>query len=121
LYRVSTVAVFLLTVTVIAGWGQAISRDDQAQASTAVRNAAAPTPKNALSTTSVRFGRVDFSGMLDGYYAINNNHPPSRFDTLYNFNDHSDELELNLLKLTLNRDPDPIGFRVDVGACRRSA
>jgi hypothetical protein len=66
----------------------------------------------------MRWGGIDFSGMVDGYYSFNNNHPLSRLNTLYNFDDHTNEVELNLLKLTMSRDPAPIGFRVDVGLGR---
>ena len=75
----------------------------------------APPPSNTFSNSSVRLGGIDFSGMFDGYYSFNDNHPLSRLNTLYNFDDKADQVELNMLKLTASRDPDPIGFRVDVG------
>lgn len=53
--------------------------------------------------------------MVDGYYGFNNNHPESGFNKLYNFNDRTDQVDLNLAKLTVSRDPSPVGFRVDVG------
>ena len=53
--------------------------------------------------------------MLDGYYSFSDNHPASGFNNLYNFNDRTDQVDLNLLKLTASRDPNPVGFRVDVG------
>jgi hypothetical protein len=75
---------------------------------------AAP-PSNAFSASSVRAGGIDISGFVDGYYTFNNNHPNSGFDQLYNFDDRGDQWDLNLAKLTLSRDPAPVGFRVDVG------
>jgi hypothetical protein len=63
----------------------------------------------------VRVGGIDISGFVDGYYTFNNNHPNSGFDQLYNFDDRGDQWDLNLAKLTLSRDPAPVGFRVDVG------
>lgn len=77
-----------------------------------------PPPLDAFSSSSVRLRGIDFSGMLDGYYSFNDNHPVSRLNTLYNFDDHADQIELNLLKLTMSYDPAPVGFRVDVGTGR---
>jgi hypothetical protein len=92
--------------------------DQNAPAATPAQTTAAPVPATALSTTSVRWNGIDFSGMFDGYYAFNNNHPANGFNNLYNFNDHTDQADLNLLKMTVSRDPDPIGFRLDVGLGR---
>jgi hypothetical protein len=74
-----------------------------------------PPPNNAFSSSSIRFLGIDVSGSLDGYYSWNDNHPGSGLNALYNFDDHTDEPDLNLAKLTLTRDPAPLGFRVDVG------
>jgi hypothetical protein len=56
--------------------------------------------------------------MVDGYYSFNDNHPSSGFNQLYNFDDKTNQWNLNLLKLTASRDPDPLGFRVDIGLGR---
>ena len=56
--------------------------------------------------------------MVDGYYSWNNNHPASDLNQLYDFNDKTNQWGLNLLKLTVSRDPEPIGFRLDIGAGR---
>lgn len=101
-------------------WGQATAPSD-APAQTATQSPAAgqdqtPPPAGATASgSSLSFARIDFSGMLDGYYGFNNNHPESGVNKLYNFNDRTDQVDLNLAKLTVNRDPSPIGFRVDVG------
>lgn len=76
---------------------------------------AAPAPENAFTSSSIRLGGIDFSGFVDGYYSFNNNHPESGINQLYDFNDHTNGWDLNLAKLTLSKDPAPIGFRVDVG------
>lgn len=77
--------------------------------------AADPIPSTTFSTSNVRLHGVDFSGLFDGYYSFNNNHPASGLNNLYNFDDHANQLDLNLLKLTMSHDADPIGFRLDVG------
>lgn len=66
----------------------------------------------------MRLGGIDFSAMFDGYYSFNNNHPASGYNEFYNFNDRTNQVDLNMLKLTLSHDADPIGFRVDVGMGR---
>jgi hypothetical protein len=53
--------------------------------------------------------------MVDGYYSFDNNHPQSGFNQLYNFDDKTNQADLNLLKLTVSHDPDPVGFRLDLG------
>jgi hypothetical protein len=87
---------------------------DSAQSTPAPSDQAAPAP-TTFSTSAVRVAGIDFSGFVDGYYAFNNNHPKAGLDQLYNFDDRTNQWDLNLAKLTLSRDPAPIGFRVDVG------
>jgi hypothetical protein len=76
--------------------------------------AAAATPP-AAPTWSV--GPIDFSGLVDGYYNFNANHPQfsSNGNQLRNFDYDANAFSLNMAKLTLSHDPDPIGFRVDLG------
>lgn len=61
---------------------------------------------------------IAFSGLADGYYSYNFNHPLSSLNQLYTFDDRTDQWDLNLLKVTANKDPNPIGFRLDVGLGR---
>ena len=76
--------------------------------------AAAATPP-AAPTWSV--GPIDFSGLVDGYYNFNANHPQfsSGGNQLRNFDYDSNAFSLNMAKLTLSHDADPVGFRVDLG------
>jgi Putative beta-barrel porin-2, OmpL-like. bbp2 len=76
------------------------------------------TPTAAPDPPPLTFAGIHFAGMVDGYYGWNDNHPASGFNQLYNFNDKTDQWDLNLLKLTASRDPEPIGFRVDIGLGR---
>lgn len=76
----------------------------------------APTPAPAApSVWSV--GGIDFSGLVDGYYNFNANHPPtsSNGNQLRNFDYDANTFSLNMAKLTMSHDPDPVGFRVDLG------
>lgn len=111
--RVSARVAISLLIGVTGVFAQA--SPDAGQASS---QPAAPPPPNAFSTSSVRLGGIDFSAMADGYYSLSDNHPASGFNNLYNFDDHADQFDLNLLKLTASHDPDPIGFRVDIGLGR---
>ena len=86
----------------------------QAPAATQDPNAA-PASSAAASAPSLTFAKIDLTGMVDGYYSFNDNHPGSGLNQLYNFDDRTNQWDLNLAKLTLNRDPAPIGFRVDIG------
>jgi Putative beta-barrel porin-2, OmpL-like. bbp2 len=65
-------------------------------------------------------GPIDFSGLIDGYYTFNGNHPRNEDgtpgeNTLYNFNYNANQFSLGMAKLTMQHDADPVGFRVDLG------
>ncbi len=77
-----------------------------------------PPPRTTFSASSVRLAGIDFSGIADGYYSFNNNHPDPNYSALYNFDDRTNQWDLNMLKLTASHDPDPIGFRLDIGLGR---
>lgn len=97
---------------------QADTNTAPAPAATPANPPPAPVPNNVFSSSSVRFWGIDVTGSADGYYSFNDNHSSSGLNELYNFDDHTNEVDLNLAKLTLSRDPGPIGFRVDVGLGR---
>jgi hypothetical protein len=73
----------------------------------------AEAPPAAPSVWSV--GPIDFSGLLDGYYSYNANHPASEANQLRNFDLEANQFSLNMAKLSLSHTPDPIGFQVDFG------
>jgi len=77
--------------------------------------AAAPAAPQGGAAPTWSVGPIDFSGAIDGYYGWNNNHPASRQNGLYNFNINTNQFGLSLVKLALSHDPDPVGFRVDLG------
>ncbi|MGD0500697.1 MAG: porin [Bryobacteraceae bacterium] len=72
--------------------------------------AATPPPAPVWSV-----GTIDFSGLVDGYYSFNANHPASMTNQLQNFDVDANQFSLNMLKLTAQHDADPVGFRVDFG------
>ena len=60
-------------------------------------------------------GPIDFSGLIDGYYSLNVNHPASRTNQVRNFDVRANQFSLNMAKLTMEHTPDPLGFRFDLG------
>ena len=58
---------------------------------------------------------IEFSALVDSYYSFNFNHPASRSNQLRNFDTAANQFSLNMAKLTFERRPDPLGFRLDLG------
>ncbi len=88
----------------------------QTPAPAAPAPAAPAAPAPAPPVWSV--GPIDFSGLVDGYYDLNFNHPgPSGIDgnQLYNFDTKANQFSLNMVKLSMSHTADPVGFQVDLG------
>ena len=60
-------------------------------------------------------GDIKFTGLFDGYYQWNNNHPASGNTTLRNFEVSANSFALNMVELSATHDAEPIGFRLDLG------
>ena len=52
-------------------------------------------------------GGIDFSGLVDGYYSVNFNHPASRTNQLRNFDVMANQFSLNMAKLVMEHSADP--------------
>ena len=52
---------------------------------------------------------------MDAYYSLNFNHLASRTNQLRNFDNGANQFSLNMAKLVMAHDADPVGFRVDLG------
>jgi Putative beta-barrel porin-2, OmpL-like. bbp2 len=110
-------------------WGQSTDSGAQQQSpppaqqpSTPPAQTEQPAPAGQTPTTTApaasptwSVGPIDFSGLIDGYYSFNSNHPYPAFNQLYNFDVRANQFSLNMAKLTASHDPDPIGFRFDIG------
>lgn len=70
-----------------------------------------PPPQAPAPVWSV--GPVDFSGLLDGYYSLNFNHPATRNNNLRYFDAKANQFSLNMLKLGAEHGADPIGFKFE--------
>lgn len=103
-------------LTMQSAQAQDASPPSTAPASTTpVSTPPAATPAAAPSVWSV--GGIDFSGLVDGYYNFNANHPPesTNGNQLRNFDYDANTFSLNMAKLTMAHDADPVGFRIDLG------
>jgi len=80
--------------------------------------AQAPAPAPAATPATWRFAGVDWTGYVDGYGSLNNNHPTNaanaQSNDLYNFNDRTDQFDLAEARITFNRNPAPVGVHADV-------
>jgi len=80
--------------------------------------AAAPAAAPAPAPTNWKFAGVNWTGFVDGYYSFNDNHPTNSADgqssDLYNFDDRTNQWDLDAAKITFNRDPAPVGVHADV-------
>jgi len=72
---------------------------------------ATPPPADAPWT----IGDIKFSGLVDGYYSYNSNHPASGNNGLYNFDVKANQFSLNMAKVSLMHAAEPIGFQLDLG------
>lgn len=70
------------------------------------------------STPTWSAGPIDFSGLVDGYYSLNFNHPASKNNTWRNFDAKANQFSLNMAKLTMEHSADPIGFKFELAAGR---
>jgi hypothetical protein len=60
-------------------------------------------------------GPIDFSGVVDGYYSLNFNHPASKINNGRNFDAKANQFSLNMAKLTMEHTADPVGFKFELG------
>src|SRR6185437_16661428 len=116
-HRVKWALLAISALTSIPAWGQATDNDSSQTTAPGQTPAASASPAPPAKSMWTVKG-INFSGMVDVYYSFNNNHPGGGFNQLYDFNDKTDQFDLNLIKLSVSHDPDPIGFRVDLGLGR---
>lgn len=76
---------------------------------------APPAPAPAAAPSPWSLGPINFSGIVDGYYSYAPNHPGSRNNLYRNFDTRANSFALNMAKVTLEHDADPVGFKLDLG------
>ncbi len=57
--------------------------------------------------------KISWSGLVDIYYSKNFNNPSSQMNQLRNFDIYESQFGLNLAKLTVQEQAQPVGFRLD--------
>jgi hypothetical protein len=77
--------------------------------------AAAPAPAAPAAPPTWSVGPIAFSGLVDGYYNFNANHPSTGLNQLRNFDFDANSFSLNMVKLSMSYSPAPVGFQVDLG------
>jgi hypothetical protein len=95
----------MLTLACFAGLAAAQTQTPAPQA----------TPPDPPAPSPWSAGPIDFSGLVDGYYSLNFNHPASGTNNLRNFDIRANQFSLNMAKLEMQHTPDPVGFRIDLG------
>lgn len=58
-------------------------------------------------------GGIDFSGLVDGYYSLNFNHPSAGNNNFRYFDAKANQFSLNMAKLSAEHSADPIGFKLE--------
>src|SRR6266852_652621 len=116
-------AAFLISsVLMLSALAQTPSTDDPKASGGTSANSTSPAQEpSAPAPPTWSVGPIDFSGLVDGYYSFNSNHPASQVNQLYNFNDKTNQFSLNMAKLSLAHTPDPVVFQIDLGFCRAFA
>ncbi len=84
-------------------------------AQTAPDAAASAAPDPPAPPTAWKLDGVDISGLVDGFYSVNFNHPSDHVNALRNFDDKANRTELNMAELTLDYAGKPLGFHLDAG------
>ena len=74
--------------------------------------AAAPAP---AAPPAWSMGGIEFSGLVDGYYDLNFNHPADRTNQVRVLDVRANQFTLNMAKFSMQHAADPVGFRVDLG------
>jgi hypothetical protein len=82
--------------------------------SSSTQEGPAPATASGMGNGAGFLDKLSLTGLIDMYYGYNFNSPDSRKNELRNFDVNSNQFSLNLAKLTLERLPDPLGFRVDM-------
>ena len=110
---------FLIVLALTSAQSQSIPTSTTAVAVTSDSQAPASAPAPAPEAARVyKLGPFDFSGFTDVYYSYNANHPSDeangKANDLYNFDDKTNQVNVQAAKFVVNHDPKPIGMRIDL-------
>jgi hypothetical protein len=101
-------------VVTILALGLAAAHDGTAQLvpPPAPPAAAVPSPDPA----AWKIGPFEVAGMMDAYYLVGFNRPSKHVNGLRNFDDKAGQVELNMVSVTMDYSPKPVGFHLEAGA-----
>jgi Putative beta-barrel porin-2, OmpL-like. bbp2 len=92
------------------------------QAATPAPAAQAPAPADAAKPADAtppapppKYDGFVFSGLADGYFTTNFNHPMGSANQFYNFDINNATPEMSLVKVTVDKSDKLFGFHVDAG------
>jgi len=77
----------------------------------------APAPSSS-EPAAWKVGSLSVSGLVDGFYSLNFNHPADHVNGLLNFDDRGNRTELNMAILKVSAAPKPVGFQLTAGGGR---
>jgi hypothetical protein len=95
-----------------------VTAADQDQTPAAAAPAPAPAPEPQKAVNNFTWKGIKLSGVLDGYLEHNYNKPASGKNATRAFDTEHDKVDLNMLKFAIEKDPAPVGFRLDLGLGR---
>ena len=76
---------------------------------------AAPAPAPQAKFNNFTWKGIKLSGVADGYYSKSFNNPVSGVNQQRNFDIDANAWDLNMLKFAIEKSPEPVGFRLDLG------
>lgn len=89
--------------------------DSAAQPPADAPAATTPAPTPQAKFNNFTWKGIKLSGILDGYYDASFNHPAGGVNQLRNFDVDANAMGLNMLKFAIEKSPEPVGFRFDLG------
>jgi Putative beta-barrel porin-2, OmpL-like. bbp2 len=69
---------------------------------------------NAFAADSTTTAPITWSGLVDVYYSKNFNSPSTQTNQLRNFDIYENQFGFSLAKLTVQKEAQPVGFRLDL-------
>ncbi|MFN7919959.1 MAG: outer membrane beta-barrel protein [Bryobacteraceae bacterium] len=108
----STVLLMAVLGTV-SGQTYEVPKDAVAQGGAGEKKDPPPTPQAAFNNFTWK--GIKLSGILDGYYSASFNDPGGEKNQLRNFDINANKMDLNMLKFAIEKSPEPVGFRLDLG------
>ncbi len=101
----------------VSAWAAEVADPTQAPQTppAAATDSKAPDPAAPPPAPPAKYGGWVFSGLADGYFTYNNNHPELDVNQLQNFDLHTAAPRFSLGKFTIDKSDKVFGVHLDVG------